>query len=159
MQERSSGSYRHKKEIPVLVRLAGDAPFDATIFVVNGERLTDLLNDPRAFIPIRKEDGTVMAAAKSKIISIEETLPEQPKPESVRPAGKGFDPYEMLNVKPGASVDEIRAAYKARIKTVHPDIIASMGLDEELAKAALLMSQKVNYAYRKIMKEREAVSA
>ena len=40
------------------------------------------------------------------------------------------------------------------MKAVHPDTIASLDLDDDLARAALLAAQKVNYAYKKIMRER-----
>jgi DnaJ-domain-containing protein 1 len=67
-----------------------------------------------------------------------------------------FDAYAMLRIKPTATNDEIRAAYKARMKAVHPDTFASLGLDEEIAKAAVLATQKVNFAYQKILRERGA---
>ena len=76
---------------------------------------------------------------------------------TTRPKGlhrKKFDPYAVLKLDHSATVNEIRAAYKSRIKAVHPDTIAALGLDEDLADAALKKTQKLNYAYRKIMRER-----
>lgn len=171
-------TYRHRNEMRVLLRFAGDAaPVEATLFASLGERASDLLNDSRAFIPVRLASGETMIVAKSQIASItegkaqtgaagaEEDLKSKiygedfsatAKPEEK--AFRSFDAYATLRVSPASSNEEIRAAYKARIKAVHPDALASLGLDEELSKAAVLATQKVNYAYNKIMREREAAA-
>ena len=156
-----SGNVRHKNQALVKVTLAGQEPFDATVFLAIGDRLIDLLNDDRAFIPVKRSDGDTIIVAKTQIISIveadaemEEEAPEAAD-NSSSPQRKKFDPYAMLRIAPDASVDEIRAAYKSRLKAVHPDSIAALGLDDELTKAALQTTQKLNYAYRKIMKDLE----
>ncbi|WP_411820505.1 J domain-containing protein [Hyphococcus formosus] len=168
-------TFRHRNEINVQLRLTGDRePMAATIFASLGERASDLLNDQRAFIPIRLERGDTIIVAKSQIASILELPSEEQKPDTksrnfddktnpqseIRKSAKETgDPYSLLRVSPDAGLDEIRAAYKARIKAVHPDALASLCLDEDIEKAAVLATQKVNYAYRKILKERENTTA
>ncbi len=164
-------TYRHRNEINVLLTMStGNAPVAATVFTSLGERASDLMNDSRAFIPVRLCSGATMIVAKSQIASIIEAETHQEdagpnriygedfstesKPEEKQP--KLFDAYAILRVSPSATNDEIRAAYKARMKAVHPDTFASLGLDEEISKAAVLATQKVNYAYQKIMRERGA---
>ncbi len=235
MFEKNANS-RHKNETPVLIRIAGEPPFTAFVFLKVGERLIDLLNDERKFIPIRRGDGTTLITAKSGIVSIIELTgaegelrpreaqydplaaklepsqnaespppppatetpeaepppeaagqPEapqseekqtesdarpEPEPEPERDAGadprasrrgkrkRQFDPYEVLRISRDASAEEIRAAYKKRIKAVHPDSIAALDLDEDLARAANLSAQRVNRAYQMLMRDgREAKSA
>ncbi len=161
MFDKTSGGFRHKNERPVRLLLVGGEPINATIFHVNGERLTDLLNDPRSFIPVRTDDAGIMIVAKTQIVSIleleSETINDDAGPS--KRTGPSFDAYAMLRIDKNASHDEIRAAYKARIKSIHPDSIASLGLDEELGKAALLATQKLNYAYRKILRERGSANS
>jgi len=162
-------TYRHRNEVNVLLTLAtSDKPVEATVFLRLGERASDLLNDDRSFIPVRFGDGETMIIAKSQIATIIEGKNGTESrgkskiygedfsatPKSKAPP-KSFDAYAMLRIAPTASIEEIRAAYKARMKAVHPDTFASLGLDEEIAKAAVLATQKVNYAYQKIMQERE----
>ena len=60
-----------------------------------------------------------------------------------------------MRIERSASLEEIKRAYKARIKAVHPDSIAALELDEDLARAANLSTQKVNQAYDTIMRERQ----
>lgn len=167
-------TFRHRNEIDVFLRLKGvEEEVPVTIFASLGERALDLLNDERPFIPVRCNNGKTMLIAKTQIESVVEQndgkteeeeleqLEEDFTQETIREAisKKSFDPYEMLRVEPGASPEEIRAAYKARIKAVHPDALASLGLDDDITKAAILATQKVNYAYQKIMKERGAKTA
>ncbi|PQA85525.1 J domain-containing protein [Hyphococcus luteus] len=164
-------TYRHRNEICVTLRMStSEEPVAATVFASLGERASDLLNDSRAFIPVRLASGETMIIAKSQIASITEKETEaqdkkksnlhgedfsgEPKLEE-KPM-KPFDAYAALRVAPSASDEEIRSAYKARMKAVHPDRLSSLGLDEEIAKAAVHASQKVNYAYQKIMRERGA---
>ena len=186
MYSSNSANIRHKNQAEVTIRLVGEEPFDAFVFLSIGDRLIDLLNDDRHFIPARRPDGKTIIVAKSQIVSIIETAaPEMADTQTVaddveeshdakespadavarevddeftrsgRKPTRRFDPYEMLRVSKDASVQEIRSAYKSRIKAVHPDSVASLGLDDELAQAALKTTQKLNYAYRKIMRDRE----
>ncbi len=37
------------------------------------------------------------------------------------------DPYEILGVEPGASIEEIQAAYRAAAQQYHPDKVAHLG--------------------------------
>ena len=165
-------SYRHRNETEISLRLTtGAEPIRATVFTSLGERASDLLNDSRAFIPVRLGSGETMIIAKSQIASITEAdgaAEDKPKskfhgetfsgeaPLPEKNPVRSFDAYQTLRVAPTATNDEIRTAYKARMKAVHPDALAALGLDEEIAKAAVLASQKVNYAYQKIMRDRGA---
>lgn len=54
-----------------------------------------------------------------------------------------MDPYEVLGVKPGASQDEIKRAYKELVKKYHPDQYANNPLSD-LASEKL---KEVNEAY------------
>ncbi len=155
-----SEHYRQKSETPVSICTADGDVFEATVYLLHGARLTDLLNDERAFIPAERADGEVIVLAKSQIISIvdksvarEEQADAEDGDEMDQSAAKKFDPYAVFKLDRSASMEEVRAAYKKRIKAVHPDTIAALGLDDELAAAALKTTQKLNFAYRKIMRE------
>jgi len=176
---------RRRNEVQVLITLTGQTPFDATVFLKADERLIDLLNDPRAFIPVRRTDGTTLITAKNNIVSILEVpLPAEDRPgdeanaddktredagdfetaggeaedgqprATVERPRRPSDPYEVLRVPRDATLDDIRKAYKARIKAVHPDTIAALDLDEDIERAAHVSAQKVNHAYRRILRER-----
>jgi hypothetical protein len=181
-----SGTLRYKKEARVTVALASQEPFDASVFLKVDERLIDLLNDARGFIPVKRADGSTIILAKSNIVSIIErssddpdVQPDEPDTGDARASApdpeeearaaearekargqrsrfkRTYDPYEILRVSPDATIEEIRKAYKARMKAVHPDSIAALDLDDDFERAAILAAQKVNHAYQKILKDRK----
>ncbi|MEO1707860.1 MAG: J domain-containing protein [Pseudomonadota bacterium] len=231
---------KFKVEEFVEITLTGKEPFEAVVFLSVGDRLIDLLNDQRQFIPVKRMDNSTMIMAKSNIISIvekdpfaktsnmdeetiasgkdvaasfdddeyeddlnddaagedhqgtngsageEDDLPpkadegtreRQREGAKANDTGAGgdadaddgaqrkrrrrrrkkapeFDAYAILKVSPDATLDEIRTAYKSRIKAVHPDSVAALDLDPELVRAAIATTQKVNYAYHHILKQR-----
>lgn len=60
-----------------------------------------------------------------------------------------MNPYEVLGIKPGASEEEIKAAYKELVKKYHPDKY----IDNPLADLAEKKLQEVNEAYDMLMKK------
>lgn len=186
MFEKAGFATTPKIEVLVTLSLVGDEFFEARVFLRADERLLDLLNDPRAFIPVRRTDGATMIIAKSNIVSIIEksSARAQEKPASETPRIEGFtekdpraefaeeldaktdeskarraarfDPYKVLRISMDATIEEIRRAYKSRIKAVHPDTLAGLDVDDEISNAALLATQKVTLAYQRILRERKA---
>ena len=59
------------------------------------------------------------------------------------------NPYEVLGIKPGASEEEIRAAYRELVKKYHPDKY----VDNPLADLAEEKMQEINEAYDTLMKQ------
>ena len=156
---------RQKNQATVKVHLVGGEPFDAVVFLTFGDRLIDMLNDERNFIPVKKTDGSVVIVAKRQVISIVEADAVDPEEEVEREeverqhARRRLNPYTLLRVEEDASMEEIRAAYRARLKAVHPDTLAGLDLDDEIAEAALKSTQRVTFAYRKIIRLRDAEMA
>jgi DnaJ like chaperone protein len=63
--------------------------------------------------------------------------------------------YEVLEVSPDASDDEVKKAYRDMAKKHHPDKVASLG--EDIKRAATEKFQKINAAYEEIKKQRGIV--
>ena len=181
-----SGNVRHKNKLEVTLRVVGEDPLDAVVFLRPDERLVDLLNDERAFLPVQRQGGQTIILAKDQIVMITENHWSRGGGADSDPSGSadadadghadaaggrtgsaasdafdptGLDPdspYAILRVSPEASAQQVKAAYRARIKAVHPDALASQGVDAELVAAASAVVQKVNEAYQEIMASRGA---
>lgn len=66
-------------------------------------------------------------------------------------AGKNWV-YEVLEVEPTATDEEIKKAYRKMAVKYHPDKVSYLG--EDVQKSANEKFQKVNEAYEKIKKDR-----
>jgi DnaJ like chaperone protein len=55
--------------------------------------------------------------------------------------------YAVLGLKPGATQEEIKKAYRRLMNQYHPDKLAAKGLPEDMMKAATEKVQKIKAAY------------
>jgi DnaJ like chaperone protein len=62
------------------------------------------------------------------------------------------NPYEILEVSPNASNEEIKRAFKRMALKFHPDRVANLG--DDVVRAANEKFKKINEAYEKIRKQR-----
>lgn len=60
--------------------------------------------------------------------------------------------YKILGVESTATFEEIKIAYKRRVKQYHPDLIENMG--QELQDLAKQKIQEINFAFDLIKKSR-----
>lgn len=76
---------------------------------------------------------------------------EKEKRDGEAPSGyEKTDPFEVLGVKPGASSDEIKTAYKRAVAKYHPDKVTHLGKEfQEMAHRKLVAIQS---AYEALMK-------
>ncbi|MFN0219943.1 MAG: TerB family tellurite resistance protein [Hyphomicrobium sp.] len=63
-------------------------------------------------------------------------------------------PYEVLNVAPDATLDEIKARYRELVKNHHPDLLVSKGVPTEFLIAAERRLAAITSAYEAIQTER-----
>jgi len=61
------------------------------------------------------------------------------------------DPYEVLGVKKGASVDEIKKAYREKLKKFHPDVVESLKLGPEYREMFEEKTREIQKAYEQLV--------
>jgi len=79
--------------------------------------------------------------------------PRSERPEPPRDALA--EAYALLGVKPDASDDEVKKAYRLKAKKYHPDALKAQGLPDEMVAKATEMMAKVNAAWTEIEKARK----
>lgn len=72
------------------------------------------------------------------------------------PAPAADDPYAVLGLGAGASVDEIRLAYHRLVRENHPDLLIAQGLPPECLALATARVARINAAHDRLVKTRPA---
>ena len=139
-----------KHRIEVRLCLTDGRAVEGALFLSQGERLSDLLNDTRAFLPVETSAGTEFVGKAMIGTALA-------RGEAWAEAGAGC-PYAVLRVEPHCTDAELRAAWMKRMKASHPDRLASLGLDEAIVTAARKACQRINAAYDEAVRTRRAAA-
>ena len=70
--------------------------------------------------------------------------------------GAPRDPFDVLGVPPDASLDEVRAAWRAAVKDSHPDVMIARGVPPEAVQLAARRLVAINAAWRDVQQVRGA---
>ena len=118
------------------------------LFVKPMQRISDLLNDHRQFLPLQVTDGPIVHLHKSKIAKVTQ-LTQEPDSE------EAFDPYEVLGVSPAASDEKLKEAYHNLCSAYHPDKLQGLGLPSDFSEIANSRIVRIIDAYRRITAARQ----
>lgn len=116
--------------------------------------LEDLLD---GLFHIAKSDGEVHATELAYLAAVAEIFGfDAGRFAQIRAAhlGKdGADPHVILGLEPGASSDEVKAAWRRLARTHHPDKLIAEGMPPEFVAIANERLARINDAYDRIMKD------
>ena len=90
----------------------------------------------------------------SRIFGLDEACFRQLRARFVE--GVAGDPYDVLGVTHDAPLNTVRAAWRAAIKSNHPDVLIARGLPPEALKMAESRIQAINQAWDAIATQRAA---
>lgn len=136
-----------KETIEVQVELDDGARLLGSLFISQMQRISDLLNDAREFLPFRTPEGLLVHLKKSTIVKVTQL-------DQAVETDAGTDPYHVLGVSRQTHDDELRKAYHELCAQHHPDKLVSLGLAAEYIDLANSRIVRVIDAYRRIQKER-----
>ncbi len=143
MSSRSRFQLAKRKE-RVRIVLKDDSPIEGYLFCGQEERVGDVLNDNRVFLPVEQLDGKLIYMHKQNIAQL---TPKDVKNLSKLPR----NPHEMLGIRKDASMEEVKQAYRKMTRHYHPDRLASMDLPEDIMEYANLMFLNINAAYEAVV--------
>ncbi len=141
-----------KTKLEVEVELNDGARLLGSLFIHQMQRLSDLLNDPREFLPVQTPEGLIVHLRKSTIAKVTQL-------DQAVEAGAATDPYEILGISPRVSDEELRRTYHNLCAQHHPDKLVSLGLAAEYIDLANSRIVRVIDAYGRIQKERHGETA
>lgn len=70
--------------------------------------------------------------------------------------GAAPDPYDLLEIEPGASLDEARAAWRRMVREVHPDGMRARGVPDEAVQMAEERLKALNGAWEEVQQQHAA---
>jgi DnaJ-domain-containing protein 1 len=120
----------------------------AYLFTAPAQRVTDVLNDEREFLPFERPDGSVFVVAKRVIRCI--------TPMETGRQVNEKDPYDLLGLTPAATDEEVHEAYRHAIEAINPERMQPLGLPPDFLEMAMRRAAQLNEAYRKIKALRKA---
>jgi hypothetical protein len=140
-----------KIKIEAAVQLEDGTNLLGFLFVKPMQRVSELLNDHRQFLPFQVSDGPIVHLHKSKIAKVSQ-LVQEPDQEDT------FDPYEILGVSPAASDEKLKETYYSLCSANHPDKLQGLGLPSDFSEIANTRIVRIIDAYRRIMAAREGAN-
>ena len=117
------------------------------IFLKQMQRVSDLLNDPRQFLPFQKSDGAIVYIRKATIAKVIELKQQD---EHSAPS----DPYEILGVSPSIREEDLKRAFHDLCHHYHPDRVQLLDLPTDLSDFASSRLIRIIDAYRRITSKR-----
>ena len=139
-----------KVELEAEVVLENGEHFLGCFFVKQMQRLSDLLNDERAFLPFRVSDGVILQIRKDQVVRVR-LLDQDRDVENL------YDPYEIIGVSSHASDSQIKEIYHRLCMHYHPDKLESLDLHPDLLESAKSRLIRITDAYRRIQSMRSRV--
>ena len=139
-------SFRTKTKVRVDLQLEDRTTLDGFVFCSQGERVSDILNDAREFLPFETHTKDIMMVRKGIISSI---VAREDSGKKKLPT----EPFEILGVSRASSRHEIRQAYQQKAQLYHPDKLASLNLPEDMTSYASDTLARINSAYDLVMRQ------
>jgi len=141
-----------KEKLSVEMEIDGGARLMGHMFVAQNQRIPDLLNDDRDFLPFETTEGLITIIRKSTIRRVtpmnQITLPEITS-----------DPYEIFGLAPSASDEELKSVWHRKVQECHPDKLIAMGMPADFVQLANEKLARINDAYDRIQEARAQVEA
>ncbi len=147
-----SGQKLSKIDIEVEVQLDDGSQFLGVLSLNQDQRVSDLMNDERNFIPIQLPGGSVVIQRKSAIAKVA-PLDQHVDQEKIS------DPYEILGVARNVSDEDLKRFYYNLCSENHPDRVQSSGLAPQFVEIANSRMIRINDAYQRILAIRQTQSA
>ncbi len=143
---------KNKSDVKILLTTGED--FTGSVYLRKHERVIDLMNDDRSFIPISIDDDVIKVVNKtaiaeiSVIIELDDDAPEFNVPDASTYALTVTQAMAVFGIKAGYTRQDVSDHHKKLISRLHPDIGGSDFLTGQLNAARDILNKELNKAER-----------
>lgn len=115
-------------------------------------KLNDLLNNADRFLDVLGSEGEQFFLSKELVQRVAVANPPKASLNLNRRTADGqhFNPWAVLGIPSNSSPDDIKSAYRALVKTYHPDRLANYDLPHEMKEYAAAMLARINIAHDQV---------
>lgn len=148
----ASNSKNTVSRVRTKVRLINfnDTITEGYVFIAHGQRVSDLLNDDREFLPIESEAGEMRVVSKRAIMEIEilstNTQSSGSQDDGVVTLISG-NAYDILGAPQDADDATVRAVYIDKMKSVDENILRQVTTNDDLISAGIQLGRRYAAAY------------
>jgi DnaJ like chaperone protein len=135
----------------------GFEPYARKIGVLYAEEPRVLENMVAALFEVARADGTLKDTELRYLERVAQALGLGRRAFArIRAQAEAIaaDPYAVLGVRPTASDDEIKQAWRRLVRVYHPDAVSGQGKSRRLVAIATDKTAAINAAYETIVRER-----
>ena len=136
-----------KIKVEIQVHLDDGDQFLGMLSLSQGQRISDLMNDERQFLPVELSGGNVIFLRKtviSKVVPLDQHIEQD----------KISDPYDILGIPQRISDADLKQFYRKLCSENHPDKVQSSGLSPQFMELAHSRMIRINDAYERILSMR-----
>ncbi len=141
-----------KIKVEIEVYLDDGEKYLASLSVIRGQRISDLMNDDRQFLPVELSGGNVVILRKA-VISRVVQLDQHIEWDEIA------DPYDILGVPRNVRNEDLTEFYRMVCTENHPNKVQASGLSPQFMELANSRMIRINDAYERILSMRRAEAA
>jgi DnaJ-domain-containing protein 1 len=141
--------HRSKMRTEVELLLDDGSSLLCKLAVAQEQRLSDVMNDDRVFLPVEISNGYVVLIRKNTIVK---AVQLDQKVDTMN----AKDPYELLGVDSSITNEQLTRAYRSLCSENHPDKLQASGLSPRFIDIANTRMARINDAYKRILDSRQA---
>ena len=144
----------------IIMTLSDGRQIDGKVFVGYNERILDVLNDKRTFIPIENDDGNLLIVSKDSIVSVDThdvtafakvsiaggSATSQPIIQQY----DGISPYKILELPENSEIAKVRKRYLKIREILNIPMLEEAGVDKVMLSLGKLYLTQIENAYQLI---------
>lgn len=148
----------------ITVVLTDGRTIEGKIFVGYNERILDVLNDKRTFVPMEDEDGNIIIISKDAVVTADtRDVAHSAARSALRGKStthiakyEGISPYKVLELPDGTDITKVRKRYLKIREILNLSALEEAGVDKIIMSLAKLYLTQIETAYQMVSRIEQA---